>query len=63
MTSLTGGGFLHGDWELSIEQFASVRMLDHLGLKLTDSKVTAAFHFWVQLAFTAAPGTIIWRSV
>jgi hypothetical protein len=64
MTAFNGAGFLPGDWELAIEQFASVKMLDHLGLKTTaPGIVTAAFHFWVQMAFTAAPGEVIYRAV
>jgi uncharacterized protein with NAD-binding domain and iron-sulfur cluster len=57
-------GFLPGDWELAIQQFASVRMLDTLGLKQTSPGVaTAAFHFWVQFAFSAEPGKVIYRSI
>jgi uncharacterized protein with NAD-binding domain and iron-sulfur cluster len=56
-------GFLHGDWELAIEQFASVRMIDKLGLRVVDGKVPAAFHFWVQFAFSAEPGRVVYRTV
>ena len=39
-------------------------MIDKLGLKCTSPGVaTAAFHFWVQMAFTAAPGEVIHRVV
>jgi hypothetical protein len=62
MTAFHGAGFLHGDWELAIEQFASVKLIDHLGLKVTDGKVISAFHFWVQMAFTAQPGQVIYRT-
>ena len=58
-------GILHGDWDLAIEQFATVRVIDRLGLRvrLSDGKVPAAFHFWVSFAFTAEPGQVIWRAV
>ncbi len=62
MTAFNGAGFLHGDWELAISQFASCRLIDELGLKLTDSKVISAFHFYVEMAFTAQPGTVIYRT-
>jgi hypothetical protein len=57
------GGFLHGDWELTVEQFASVRIIDHLGLRVVDGKIHPAFAFWVQMAFTAEPGQVVWRVV
>lgn len=56
-------GWLKGDWELAIEQFASVRMIDNLGLRVVDGKVPAAFHFWVQFGFTAEPGRVVYRVV
>ena len=34
-------GFLDGFWELASEQFASVRMIDHLGLRIVDGKAPA----------------------
>jgi uncharacterized protein with NAD-binding domain and iron-sulfur cluster len=64
LTALHGAGFLPGDWELAINQFATVSMIDKLGLKCTSPGVaTAAFHFWVQMAFTAAPGEVVYRVV
>jgi len=64
---VTGGpfnaGFLPGDWELAIEQFDSVRLIDRLGLRAVGGKVAAAFQFWVQFAFTADPGHVVWRVV
>jgi hypothetical protein len=57
------GGFLNGDWDLAVEQFASVRMLDHLGLRVVNGKVPVAFHFWLKFAFTADPGRVVWRAV
>jgi hypothetical protein len=63
MTAFHGAGFLPGDWELAIEQFASVSMIDKLGLKCTSPGTVTAFHFWVQMAFTAAPGEVIHRIV
>ncbi|HMG53633.1 MAG TPA: hypothetical protein VK601_09125, partial [Kofleriaceae bacterium] len=56
-------GLLHGDWELAIEQFASVRVIDQLGLRVRDGVVPAALHFWVKFGFTAEPGREIWRAV
>jgi hypothetical protein len=58
-------GVLPGDWELSIAQFADVRLIDRLGLRArpSDGKVPAAFHFWAKFAFTAAPGRVVWRAV
>jgi len=57
-------GWLPGDWELEIAQFASVRLIDRLGLRVrADGKVPAALHFWVKFAFTADPGRVIWRAV
>lgn len=56
-------GFLHGDWELAIEQFASVRLIDQLGLHVVDGKVPSAFHFWAQFAFTAETGRVVWRGI
>jgi uncharacterized protein with NAD-binding domain and iron-sulfur cluster len=64
LTALDGAGFLPGDWELAIDQFATVSLIDKLGLKCTSPGVaTAAFHFWVQMAFTAAPGEVVYRAV
>jgi len=58
-------GILHGDWDLAIEQFATVRLIDRLGLRVrqSDGKVPAAFHFWVSFTFTAEAGQVIWRAV
>jgi uncharacterized protein with NAD-binding domain and iron-sulfur cluster len=58
-------GILHGDWDLAIEQFATVRLVDRLGLRVRpgDGKVPVAFHFWVKFAFSAEPGQVIWRAV
>ena len=58
-------GILHGDWDLAIEQFATVRLIDRLGLRVRpgDGKVPVAFHFWVKFSFTAEPGQVIWRAV
>jgi hypothetical protein len=38
-------------------------MIDKLGLRVVDGKVPAAFHFWVNFAFTAENGKVIWRAV
>jgi hypothetical protein len=41
-----------------------VSLIDKLGLKCTSPGVaTTAFHFWVQMAFTAAPGEMVYRAV
>jgi hypothetical protein len=58
-----GGGFLHGDWELAIAEFYTVKIIEHLGLRVVDGKVPSAFHFWVQMAFTAQPGRVVRRIV
>jgi uncharacterized protein with NAD-binding domain and iron-sulfur cluster len=57
-------GFLHGDWELAIEQFPTVRLIDRLGLRVReDGKLAALLHIWVKFGFTAEPGQVIWRAV
>jgi uncharacterized protein with NAD-binding domain and iron-sulfur cluster len=57
-------GFLHGEWELAIEQFPIVRLIDRLGLRVQgDGKLTALLHIWVKFGFTAEPGQVIWRAV
>jgi hypothetical protein len=56
-------GFLHGDWELAIEQFPTVRLIDRLGLRARDGKLPALLHIWVKFGFTAEPGRVIWRAV
>lgn len=56
-------GVLPGDWELAIEQFATVRLIDRLGLRVKGGAVPAALHFWVKFGFTAEPGRVIWRAV
>lgn len=57
-------GFLHGDWELAIEQFPTVRLIDRLGLRVrADGKLSALLHIWVKFGFTAEPGQVIWRAV
>lgn len=54
-------GWLAGDWELTIAQFASVKLIDDLGLRVVDGKVTSVFHFWSEFNFTAANGKVVWR--
>ena len=56
-------GFLDGFWELAIEQFASVSMIDRLGLRVVDNMIPAAFQFWAKFSFTAEPGRVMWRAV
>jgi len=58
-------GVLHGDWELSIAQFADVRIADRLGLgpRAADGTLRAILHFWVRFGFTAEPGRVVWRAV
>ncbi|HEY0479156.1 MAG TPA: NAD(P)-binding protein [Kofleriaceae bacterium] len=58
-------GVLHGDWELSIAQFADVRLIDRLGLRVraTDGTLAPLLQFWVRFGFTAEPGRVVWRSV
>jgi uncharacterized protein with NAD-binding domain and iron-sulfur cluster len=57
-------GFLHGEWELAIEQFPTVRLIDRLGLRVQgEGKLPALLHFWVKFGFTAEPGQVIWRAV
>jgi hypothetical protein len=56
-------GLLHGDWELAIAQFASVRLIDRLGLRARGGVVSAALHFWVKFGFIAEPGREVWRAV
>jgi hypothetical protein len=56
-------GFLPGDWELAIEQFPTVRLIDRLGLRTRDGKLPALLHIWVKFGFTAEPGQVIWRAV
>jgi len=58
-------GLLHGDWELAIEQFATVRLIDRLGLRVraSDGKVRSVFDFWIKFAFTAEPGRVVWQVV
>jgi uncharacterized protein with NAD-binding domain and iron-sulfur cluster len=58
-------GILRGDWELAIEQFATVRVIDRLGLRArqSDGRLPAAYNFWVRFSFTAEPGQVIWRAV
>ncbi|HEX8107410.1 MAG TPA: hypothetical protein VF516_06745, partial [Kofleriaceae bacterium] len=56
-------GFLHGEWELAIEQFPTVRLIDRLGLRARDGKLTALLHIWVKFGFTAELGQVIWRAV
>ena len=57
-------GFLRGDWELAIEQFPTVRLIDRLGLRVQgDGKLSALLHIWVKFGFTAEPGRVIWRAV
>lgn len=64
-------GVLPGDWELAIAQFADVRVIDHLGLRVRPGEgagdgagvVPAALHFWVKFGFVAEPGRVVWRAV
>ncbi len=57
-------GFLHGEWELAIEQFPTVRLIDRLGLRVReDGKLSALLHIWVKFGFTAELGRVIWRAV
>ena len=59
--SKRSAGWLAGDWELTIAQFARVKLIDDLGLRVVDGKVTSAFHFWSEFNFTAANGKVVWR--
>jgi hypothetical protein len=56
-------GWLEGDWEIAVEQYASVKMIDHLGLHADGGVARSAFHFWITMAFTAEDGTVVWRGV
>ncbi|TMQ04623.1 MAG: hypothetical protein E6J91_43010 [Deltaproteobacteria bacterium] len=59
-----GAGLLHGDWELAIAEFPTVRLIERLGLRVRpDGKVPALVHFWVKFAFTAEPGRVVWQVV
>jgi uncharacterized protein with NAD-binding domain and iron-sulfur cluster len=56
------GGWLPGDWEMTIEQYASCRIIDNLGLDVDGGVIKPAFHFWVSFSFAAEPGKVVWRS-
>lgn len=56
-------GFLDGFWELTINQFASVSLIDHLGLVVKDGKVPVAFPFWAKYSFICQNGSVVYRAV
>lgn len=39
-----------------------LKLIDDLGLRVVDGKITSAVHFWSEFNFTAANGKVIWRA-
>ncbi|NKB17168.1 MAG: acetoacetate decarboxylase family protein [Pseudanabaena sp. CRU_2_10] len=54
------GGFLAGDYELTLNHFDSHPIAQELGLTVGNQKIVAAF--WFDLDFAIEPGLEVWKS-
>lgn len=62
VTSPIRGGFIEGDYEITIERYDSHRIIEELGLRANGNVVRPLIDGWVKFDFVVENGKVVWSA-